>query len=406
MFSNLLFIIIVLLLISFSADMPLQPWIASPVQGFAFGLVVYLATLGLIYFQNRIRKVPLLVNLELLAFLCVFIFIFGGQRVFAGPSLGLTALILLSFYLFGLWFFHYSSARGKSWIDSPCAEANLELRLIAPFTLPFLFFTLLGDLAHFYPQWENQESAVLLFSIVSLIALLVFFPPVLKWLWGCRPLPPNELKERLEALCVRAKFKHAGMLTWSILPGAMTAAIIGIVPRFRYVMFTGRLLNGLPPEQVEAVLAHEIGHSYRKHLILYPFIIFGMLTCVSLFTQFYESDYPLLNFALYAVIIALYFRLVFGFFSRQFEREADLHIFKLGIPVNDMKEALLAVARESGMPPETPSWHHYSIRQRVDFLDRANPALIARHHRRVKIYFCLYILILAVINYYLIVYKG
>ena len=211
--------------------------------------------------------------------------------------------------------------------------------------------------------------------------------------------------------CKNAHFRHAGMRLWSILPNATTAAIIGVVPQFRYVMFTEGLLRDLSPDAIEAVLAHEIGHSYRKHLILYPFVIFGMLACVSLYSLFFSDFFPdmspslmpLTIFIPYAIIIALYFRFVFGFFSRQFEREADLHVFKLGVPVKAMQEALLETARSSGTPPTAPSWHHYSIQERVDFLEKAshNKTLISRHHRRVKIYFAFYLLLLALTTYFL-----
>lgn len=334
--------------------------------------------------------------------------------MFEWPSQALMSLFALSFYLFGLWFFHYTGAKEKAL--SPCDEANLELRLVVPFTLPFLFFTLLSDLLNLYPDIEFSSEwmaalAVFAISLSFLAIVLIFFPPILQWVWQCRPLPSSALADRLEALCQRANFKHAGMRIWTIMPNAITAAIIGVVPRFRYVMFTERLLRDLSPESVEAVLAHEIGHSYRKHLILYPFIIFGMLVCTTFFSNFVGDPLaqyfspsplsPLIVFAGYAIIIALYFRLVFGFFSRQFERQADLHIFALGIPAEAMKEALLS----TGMPPTAPSWHHYSIQERIDFLDKAaqKPALISRHHRNVKIYFLLYLIILGIASAYLMI---
>ncbi len=413
MFTNILFVILVLILINFTLEIPIQPWIAAPWEGFAAGLALYALILALIYLQNKIfnRKMLILTNLELIIFLCCFIFIFGGQRVLEWPSQALLSLLALSFYLFGLWFFHYTSARGKKWIESPCAEATLEMRMVIPFMLPFLIFTILIDLFSLIPgiEIENEwlaSAIIFLVSLLSLAAMMIFFPPVLQWIWQCRPLPKSELSSRLEALCEKAKFRHAGMRTWTVMAYASTAAIIGFVPRFRYVMFTDRLLKELTPESVEAVLAHEIGHSYHRHLILYPFIIFGMLACVSLFSYFCEDALrayfapafsPFLIFAAYALIIALYFRLVFGFFSRQFERQADLHVFQLGVPAEAMKEALLSVARGAGTSPSTPSWHHYSIQERVDFLDRASKdqTLISRHHRRVKIYFTLYLVILA-----------
>lgn len=425
MFTNLLFVILVLLLINFSFEIDIKPWIESPQTGFLLGLTLYLLVLFLIAIQNKIFRFKslILANLELLFFLALFFFFFGGGRLF--ESQALITLFTLSLYLLGLWVFHYTSIR----TESPCAEAFLELRMVIPFTLPFLLFTVFIDLFSLFPPiraFLEEDSlavsmALLGISVLFLALILIFFPPLLQWLWGCKPLQEGELKQRLDNLCRRAKFKHAGMRIWTVIPHAVTAAIIGVMAPFRYVMFTDRLLKELAPDSVEAVLAHEMGHSYHKHLILYPFVIFGMLACATLFSQFFsaplahyfslqnllypsllwETLYPLVIFIAYALIIALYFRLVFGFFSRLFERQADLHIFRVDVSSRAMKEGLLAVARSMGMPPTTPSWHHYSVQQRVDFLNRveANPALIPKHHRKVKYYLVLYLLILGLINW-------
>lgn len=433
MFTSLLFVILVLLLINFSFEMPMKPWIESPETGFILGLALYLLVLFLIAIQNKVFKLKslILANVELLLFLCLFFFFFGGGRLFEGSSQALISVFTLGLYLLGLWVFHYTNARKSA--ESPCAEAFLELRMVIPFTLPFLLFTLFIDLFSLFPpvraflEQQNDSYAVslalFLISALFLALILIFFPPLLQWIWQCKPLKAGELKDKLDNLCKEARFKHAGMRIWTVIPNAVTAAIIGVAPRFRYVMFTERLLQELSPAAVTAVLAHEIGHSYHRHLILYPFVIFGMLASVSLFSQFFsaplahyfslqnliypsllwETLYPLVIFIAYALIIALYFRLVFGFFSRLFERQADLHIFKLNVPSQAMQEGLLTVARSMGMPPSTPSWHHYSIQQRVDFLDQAeaNHAIIPQHDRKVKWYLTFYFISLALITWYL-----
>ena len=64
-----------------------------------------------------------------------------------------------------------------------------------------------------------------------------------------------------------------------------------------------------------------------------------------------------------------------------------------------MIDALEAVAHASG-GYDTPNWHHYSIKQRIDFLKacEGNPSLIQAHHKKVKrtliAYFVLLILLL------------
>src|SRR5690606_15497103 len=136
--------------------------------------------------------------------------------------------------------------------------------------LPFLFFTLLLDAIFYIPsplqgyfageeQWLD-ELLILFFSVAFFGICMVFLPSIVQKIWRCKPLSDLSLLERLEKFCQRAKFKHAGMKMWTVMNRAHTAAIVGVVPRFRYVMFTQKLLHYLTPDEVEAVLAHEIGH--------------------------------------------------------------------------------------------------------------------------------------------------
>jgi tetratricopeptide (TPR) repeat protein len=84
------------------------------------------------------------------------------------------------------------------------------------------------------------------------------------------------------------------------------------------------------------------------------------------------------------LMLVLYFRYVFGFFMRNSERQADLYALKLiGHPFL-LVSSLRKIAFHSGQPEDLPSWHHYSIRQRIDFLLRAyeEPAVIRKHHQK------------------------
>lgn len=431
LFHNLIFLIIVLLLVSFSPMADDNSWFPSPIVAFGIGMAAYAVVLGVIALQNKIlrRFIPshrntllTVTNLDLLAFLIFFHFIIAGGRVIPNSSC-LISLFSLSLYLFGLHIFHitaypYLPNGSRGAVGSASGYATMQFRLIAPFTLPFLLFSFLTDIATVLPntrigslltqQSDDITGLLFLFAFtgVFLVAMMLFFPPLIQSIWKCKPITNPELKSSLDAVCKKAKFRHAGMKTWTIMNHSYTAGIIGIVPRFRYVMFTKRLLDELPKESIEAILAHEIGHSYRKHLLIYPLIIFGMIVSTGLFSLFFSETinvfftlqevlhpsplwrmlYPLSIYLPFAAIVALYFRFVFGYFSRLFERQADLHVFELGIPPEHMHQALNELGRVTGNTHHDPSWHHHSIIERMTFLERAaeEPSLIEKHHRRVK----------------------
>jgi tetratricopeptide (TPR) repeat protein len=97
------------------------------------------------------------------------------------------------------------------------------------------------------------------------------------------------------------------------------------------------------------------------------------------------------------LMLVLYFRYVFGFFMRNSERQADLYALKLiGHPFL-LVSSLRKIAFHSGQPEDLPSWHHYSIRQRIEFLLEAyrDPALIRKHHQKYYTAVVLFFLLVA-----------
>ncbi|MFP4037366.1 MAG: tetratricopeptide repeat protein [Desulfobacteraceae bacterium] len=82
-------------------------------------------------------------------------------------------------------------------------------------------------------------------------------------------------------------------------------------------------------------------------------------------------------------LMLLYFRFVMGFFMRNFERQADLFAAAtLGNPA-PVISSLERIAWAGGKIRDLPSWHHFSIRQRVECLERIyrDPEVLNRHNR-------------------------
>ncbi len=90
-----------------------------------------------------------------------------------------------------------------------------------------------------------------------------------------------------------------------------------------------------------------------------------------------------------------------GFFMRNFERQADLYSAKVMGGPSLIISSLEKIALFSGKSRNLPSWHHFSIRQRVDFLWRMvkEKDLLKRHNRFVLISFFVYLLSLCTLGY-------
>jgi STE24 endopeptidase len=99
--------------------------------------------------------------------------------------------------------------------------------------------------------------------------VLVLFPTVIAPLFNrFSPLPAGDARERIEQLLVRCGFRASGLFVMdgSKRSGHGNAYFTGF-GRAKRVVFFDTLLTRLAPEEIEAVLAHELGHFRLRHVI-------------------------------------------------------------------------------------------------------------------------------------------
>lgn len=104
--------------------------------------------------------------------------------------------------------------------------------------------------------------------------MALIFPAIIIRLWGCTPLPPGESRQQIESFCRKQNLAYAEILTWPLFEGRMlTAGVMGLTRKFRYLLITPGLLKAMNQDEIDAVLAHEIGHVKRHHLqALHPLL--------------------------------------------------------------------------------------------------------------------------------------
>jgi tetratricopeptide (TPR) repeat protein len=95
-------------------------------------------------------------------------------------------------------------------------------------------------------------------------------------------------------------------------------------------------------------------------------------------------------------LFIVYFRFIFGYFSRSFERQSDLYALKLKGTSAGIINSLEKIAWVSSINKYAPNWHHYGIYERIQFLQQcaAQPSLIGRHDRKVSVMLIAYTLVL------------
>ncbi len=303
--------------------------------------------------------------------------------------------------------------------------SNIKANL--PIVLPWVILSLCYDLFALLPfpglqKVMGSEWGDLLFFGVFLFFVLIFFPPLVRRLWGCRKIPDGYLKSQLDQFCAKQNFK-ADYYFWPLFEGrVLTAAVMGIVPGIRYILLTPALIETMSKAEIEAIMAHEIGHVKKFHLLLYVFLILGFSLLVGVLAEPFiymflsldalnqliaaggisaETALTLVGSIPLLIFMLIYFRFIFGYFIRNFERQADL--FSLATIGNSgaLVSAFEKISIMSGNIRDQRNWHHFGIGERIDCLEDAekNPGQIRRHNQKVRYSLLAYgaVLLLAIV---------
>ena len=116
------------------------------------------------------------------------------------------------------------------------------------------------------PQWWLWAWAIfIVLSVVfAQLAPIVLFPIFYKF----KPLENPELRERLVQLSARAGTQVRGVYEWKLSEKSKkaNAALTGL-GQTRRIILADTLLEKYSPDEIEAVLAHELGHHVHKHMM-------------------------------------------------------------------------------------------------------------------------------------------
>ena len=100
--------------------------------------------------------------------------------------------------------------------------------------------------------------------LMAQLAPVLLFPIFYKF----EPLRDEELRQRLTRLGERAGTRVRGVYKWHLSEKSKkaNAALTGL-GNTRRIILADTLLENYSPDEIEAVLAHELGHHVRKHIV-------------------------------------------------------------------------------------------------------------------------------------------
>ncbi len=321
-------------------------------------------------------------------------------------SLDLTVFglkALLSPYYFSifpvlLWFFHYYLLIKMVFYRLRTGYFRILLGLI----LPFLILIFVDEALDFFKIHLPGQFFLLLFGVIS------FSPYFVIKLWPVKRLPEGTVRDIIDRFL---KQEGLNLRDYYILPRIgprfYTAGVLGFIPPFRYLFFSSGLLEIMGLKEILGILAHEAGHLKKRHglylfvvLLSFPLFLLNSLYLFLLLLSLFFSDSKGLEAFLkgpYAQVLEIglitfllgtslfFFRIVFAYFLRSLEREADLYALLRIKDPEPLTSALYKLGEVTGQLYRK-SWHHYGLMERILFLNYAfkRPGLIRAHSIKLR----------------------
>ena len=297
----------------------------------------------------------------------------------------------LDFYSFRLEHrYKLSNQKLRGWIWDE-AKGLLVSAVIAGLLVELLYFIIRQYPQHWWVlAWLGFLGVAVL---IAQLAPVILFPIFYKF----EPLQNEELKSRLVRLGERAGTRVRGVYKWHLSEKSKkaNAALTGLGST-RRIILADTLLDNYSPDEIEAVLAHELGHHVHKH-ILKSIGVQALVTFVGFWAANWVLHYSIDRFHMFETIsdfanlplLVLIFTLLsfllmpaLNAVSRYNERQADRYAFESIASVEPFVSSMNKLA-EQNLAERTPSrwvewWFHShpAIARRVAAAaawERANP---------------------------------
>ncbi len=230
-----------------------------------------------------------------------------------------------------------STQKFRSWLWDECKGFLVGL-LMGTIVVELLYFTIRQ-----WPQnWWLLAWALfmVLFVVLAQLAPVVLFPIFYKF----EPLDNEDLRRRLIVLSERAGTRIRGVYRWKLSEKSKkaNAALTGLGVT-RRIILADTLLDNYTADEIEAVLAHELGHHVHRHifksiLVQAAITLFGFWAAN--WTLHYAVDHHLFDFvqisdfadlpllALVVTVLSFVLMPALNAYSRFNERQADRYAFE------------------------------------------------------------------------------
>lgn len=234
--------------------------------------------------------------------------------------------------------------------------------------------------------WLPFAVILFLFSVILARIVPVWIMPLF---YKITPVENDELRERILTLSVDAGLKVENVFRFDMSKNTKkaNAAFTGL-GKTKRILLGDTLLDGYDNDEIETVIAHELGHYKRKHIVkniiistVSSFLVFFLIA------YFYEISIAWFGFSeitqiaalplltLWAMLLGLIQSPLSNMLSRKFEYEADTY----AVASTKKKEAFIRTLdklNDQNLGDKDPhpfvEWFFYShpsVKKRIEFIN-------------------------------------
>lgn len=268
------------------------------------------------------------------------------------------------------------------WVKGTLVQAVLLTALISA------IYWLLRSQPDTWWLWGAISTTVLLLILMALVPI-VLMPLFYKF----EPIPEGELKDRLFALADRIGTHVQGIYIWHLgeKTSKSNAAVTGW-GRTRRIIISDTLIESSTPQEIEVVMAHELGHHVKKDvwkmMVVQTVLVFISFFVIDLALDTWIDSLELRGVSDIAglplvitvsVVVSLIALPIANWLSRKVETAADNYALNL----TGMKDEFISAMEKLGdnnMSDREPNkvvefvFHsHPSIQRRIDFAANWKP---------------------------------
>jgi STE24 endopeptidase len=273
--------------------------------------------------------------------------------------------------------FQLSNQKVRSWLWDETKGFLVGL-LLGTIVVELLYFMI----RQFPQHWWLITWALFigLFILLAQLAPVVLFPIFYKF----EPLEDEDLRRRLVQLGERAGTRVRGVYRWKLSEKSKkaNAALTGLGAT-RRIILADTLLDNYAPDEIEAVLAHELGHHVHKH-ILKSILVQAGITLLGFwlanFVLHYAVDHHMFeelsdfaNLPLLAItvsVLSLLLMPALNAYSRYNERQADRYAFESIADVEPFISSMNKLAQQNLAERKPAKW--------IEVLFHSHPGISSR----------------------------